>query len=201
MRSWNSLPPLQPLNSNSPAPSVLELIRSAVGSAQLLMSQKVQQFFRLCQQNLVSIWNIPLPNNTAMPAKGIRAYYSVINQVEFKMTLQFGHKFYQYILHSIALFIDVVCRCSLRTMLHFLMITFCYKMMSSRKMFCSNYNKLQFPPWFFTTYHCNPLSIEPNMWDSLLFLSPYILWVHSYLSVHHPKQSKLLLGTWMPFWV
>uniref|UniRef100_K7FZN8 DLG associated protein 3 n=1 Tax=Pelodiscus sinensis TaxID=13735 RepID=K7FZN8_PELSI len=31
---------------------VLEKIRSAVGSTQLLMSQKVQQFFRLCQQNM-----------------------------------------------------------------------------------------------------------------------------------------------------
>ncbi|XP_015204331.2 disks large-associated protein 3 isoform X1 [Lepisosteus oculatus] len=31
---------------------ILEKIRSAVGSAQLLMSQKVQQFFRLCQQSV-----------------------------------------------------------------------------------------------------------------------------------------------------
>uniref|UniRef100_A0A8C3T7J8 DLG associated protein 3 n=1 Tax=Chelydra serpentina TaxID=8475 RepID=A0A8C3T7J8_CHESE len=31
---------------------ILEKIRSAVGSTQLLMSQKVQQFFRLCQQNM-----------------------------------------------------------------------------------------------------------------------------------------------------
>ncbi|KAL0961737.1 hypothetical protein UPYG_G00331080 [Umbra pygmaea] len=31
---------------------VLELIRNAVGSAQILMSQKVQQFFRLCQQSV-----------------------------------------------------------------------------------------------------------------------------------------------------
>ncbi|KAJ7991957.1 hypothetical protein DPEC_G00289240 [Dallia pectoralis] len=31
---------------------VLELIRNAVGSAQMLMSHKVQQFFRLCQQSL-----------------------------------------------------------------------------------------------------------------------------------------------------
>ncbi|XP_029103898.1 disks large-associated protein 3 [Scleropages formosus] len=30
----------------------LELIRGAVGSAQLLMSQKVQQFFRMCQQSV-----------------------------------------------------------------------------------------------------------------------------------------------------
>ncbi|XP_030645397.1 disks large-associated protein 3 [Chanos chanos] len=29
---------------------ILEMIRAAVGSAQMLMSQKVQQFFRLCQQ-------------------------------------------------------------------------------------------------------------------------------------------------------
>lgn len=35
-------------------PSVLGKIRSAVGSAQLLMSQKFQQFYWLCQQNLVS---------------------------------------------------------------------------------------------------------------------------------------------------
>lgn len=34
---------------------VLEKIRSAVGSTQLLLSQKVQQFFRLCQQSLVSV--------------------------------------------------------------------------------------------------------------------------------------------------
>uniref|UniRef100_A0A3P8W4D6 Discs, large (Drosophila) homolog-associated protein 3 n=1 Tax=Cynoglossus semilaevis TaxID=244447 RepID=A0A3P8W4D6_CYNSE len=33
---------------------ILELIRNAVGSAQMLMSQKVQQFFRLCQQSVVS---------------------------------------------------------------------------------------------------------------------------------------------------
>lgn len=33
---------------------VLEKIRSAVGSTQLLLSQKVQQFFRLCQQSMVS---------------------------------------------------------------------------------------------------------------------------------------------------
>ncbi|KAG8005097.1 Disks large-associated protein 3 [Nibea albiflora] len=31
---------------------ILELIRNAVGSAQMLMSQKVQQFFRLCQQSV-----------------------------------------------------------------------------------------------------------------------------------------------------
>ena len=36
-------------------PPVLGKIRSAVGSAQLLMSQKFQQFYWLCQQNLVSI--------------------------------------------------------------------------------------------------------------------------------------------------
>lgn len=35
-------------------PPVLGKIRSAVGSAQLLMSQKFQQFYWLCQQNLVS---------------------------------------------------------------------------------------------------------------------------------------------------
>nr|BAG57994.1 unnamed protein product [Homo sapiens] len=31
---------------------ILEKIRSAVGSTQLLLSQKVQQFFRLCQQSM-----------------------------------------------------------------------------------------------------------------------------------------------------
>ncbi|XP_016094399.1 disks large-associated protein 3-like [Sinocyclocheilus grahami] len=31
---------------------VLELIRGAVGSAQMLMSQRVQQFFRMCQQSV-----------------------------------------------------------------------------------------------------------------------------------------------------
>uniref|UniRef100_A0A8C2YX76 Discs, large (Drosophila) homolog-associated protein 3 n=1 Tax=Cyclopterus lumpus TaxID=8103 RepID=A0A8C2YX76_CYCLU len=31
---------------------ILEMIRNAVGSAQMLMSQKVQQFFRLCQQSV-----------------------------------------------------------------------------------------------------------------------------------------------------
>lgn len=35
--------------------AVLERIRNAVGSAQILMSQKVQQFFRLCQQSVVSM--------------------------------------------------------------------------------------------------------------------------------------------------
>jgi len=34
--------------------SVLGKIRSAVGSAQLLMSQKFQQFRELCEENLVS---------------------------------------------------------------------------------------------------------------------------------------------------
>ena len=34
--------------------TVLGKIRSAVGSAQLLMSQKFQQFYWLCQQNMVS---------------------------------------------------------------------------------------------------------------------------------------------------
>lgn len=40
--------------SFSVPPPVLGKIRSAVGSAQLLMSQKFQQFYWLCQQNLVS---------------------------------------------------------------------------------------------------------------------------------------------------
>lgn len=52
----------QELSISSPGPLslssvllVLEKIRSAVGSTQLLLSQKVQQFFRLCQQSLVSV--------------------------------------------------------------------------------------------------------------------------------------------------
>ena len=36
--------------------SVLGKVRSAVGCAQLLMSQKFQQFRGLCEQNLVCIW-------------------------------------------------------------------------------------------------------------------------------------------------
>uniref|UniRef100_A0A8C2BNR0 Discs, large (Drosophila) homolog-associated protein 4a n=1 Tax=Cyprinus carpio TaxID=7962 RepID=A0A8C2BNR0_CYPCA len=36
---------------------VLGTVRSAVGSAQLLMSQKFQQFRGLCEQNLVSLYN------------------------------------------------------------------------------------------------------------------------------------------------
>lgn len=36
---------------------VLGKMRSAVGSAQLLMSQKFQQFRELCEENLVSLYN------------------------------------------------------------------------------------------------------------------------------------------------
>lgn len=46
-------------------PPVLGKIRSAVGSAQLLMSQKFQQFYWLCQQNLVSIFFVLVNKNTA----------------------------------------------------------------------------------------------------------------------------------------
>lgn len=42
------------LTPRFPCCPVLEKIRSAVGSTQLLLSQKVQQFFRLCQQSMVS---------------------------------------------------------------------------------------------------------------------------------------------------
>ncbi|CAF89319.1 unnamed protein product, partial [Tetraodon nigroviridis] len=42
---------------------ILEPIRSAVGSAQMLMSQKVQQFFRLCQQSLVRPAAYPQPSS------------------------------------------------------------------------------------------------------------------------------------------
>lgn len=58
--------PMGGLTVSSPPP-VLEKIRSAVGSAQLLMSQKVQQFYRLCQQNMVSArdshggWGVSYP--------------------------------------------------------------------------------------------------------------------------------------------
>lgn len=45
--------------------TVVELIRNAVGSAQMLMSQKVQQFFRLCQQSVVSMHDcMKLHDNT-----------------------------------------------------------------------------------------------------------------------------------------
>ncbi|XP_059897651.1 disks large-associated protein 2 [Gadus macrocephalus] len=40
------------LSEESECPKVLGRIRSAVGSAQLLMSQKFQQFYWLCQQNM-----------------------------------------------------------------------------------------------------------------------------------------------------
>ncbi|XP_071007981.1 disks large-associated protein 2-like [Oncorhynchus clarkii lewisi] len=47
---------------------ILGKIRSAVGSAQLLMSQKFQQFYWLCQQNLVSIYNTIMEQDpSAMP--------------------------------------------------------------------------------------------------------------------------------------
>uniref|UniRef100_A0A3Q2QCS9 Discs, large (Drosophila) homolog-associated protein 3 n=1 Tax=Fundulus heteroclitus TaxID=8078 RepID=A0A3Q2QCS9_FUNHE len=42
-------------------PEELELIRNAVGSAQMLMSQKVQQFFRLCQQSIQDPSAYPQP--------------------------------------------------------------------------------------------------------------------------------------------
>lgn len=49
----------------SPSPAVLGKIRSAVGSAQLLMSQKFQQFRELCEENLVCVTSssarLPLP--------------------------------------------------------------------------------------------------------------------------------------------
>lgn len=41
--------------------SVLGKVLSAVGSAQLLMSQKFQQFRGLCEQNLVSVTLPPPP--------------------------------------------------------------------------------------------------------------------------------------------
>ncbi|XP_046874709.1 disks large-associated protein 3 [Hypomesus transpacificus] len=45
---------------------VLEQIRSAVGAAQMLMSQKVQQFFRLCQQSVdPSTFPSPSPQDLA----------------------------------------------------------------------------------------------------------------------------------------
>ncbi|KAK1156796.1 hypothetical protein AOXY_G25857 [Acipenser oxyrinchus oxyrinchus] len=45
---------------------VLETVRCAVGSAQLLMTQKIQQFFRLCQQSLdPSAYPQPTPQDLA----------------------------------------------------------------------------------------------------------------------------------------
>ncbi|KAK6474406.1 disks large-associated protein 3-like [Huso huso] len=45
---------------------VLEMVRCAVGSAQLLMTQKIQQFFRLCQQSLdPSAYPQPTPQDLA----------------------------------------------------------------------------------------------------------------------------------------
>lgn len=42
---------------------VLGKVRSAVGSAQLLMSQKFQQFRGLCEQNLVGFALTPMPTS------------------------------------------------------------------------------------------------------------------------------------------
>lgn len=48
--------------------AVLGKIRSAVGSAHLLMSQKFQQFYWLCQQNLVcGISKIPMGYTLMLP--------------------------------------------------------------------------------------------------------------------------------------
>lgn len=44
----------------SPTTAVLGKVLSAVGSAQLLMSQKFQQFHGLCEQNLVSLALFPV---------------------------------------------------------------------------------------------------------------------------------------------
>lgn len=46
---------------------VLGKIRSAVGSAQLLMSQKFQQFQGLCEQNLVCTW--PFCDDSTLQAR------------------------------------------------------------------------------------------------------------------------------------
>lgn len=52
--------------------SVLGKVLSAVGSAQLLMSQKFQQFRGLCEQNLVSRTPPPgLPASPWLPCPGI----------------------------------------------------------------------------------------------------------------------------------
>lgn len=45
---------------SSPLTVVLGKVRSAVGSAQLLMSQKFQQFRGLCEQNLVCILRLSI---------------------------------------------------------------------------------------------------------------------------------------------
>uniref|UniRef100_A0A3B4H545 DLG associated protein 3 n=1 Tax=Pundamilia nyererei TaxID=303518 RepID=A0A3B4H545_9CICH len=49
-------------------PEELELIRNAVGSAQMLMSQKVQQFFRLCQQSVQDPSAYPQPTSQDLAA-------------------------------------------------------------------------------------------------------------------------------------
>lgn len=46
--------------------SVLGKVLSAVGSAQLLMSQKFQQFRGLCEQNLVSVILLPPPRASSL---------------------------------------------------------------------------------------------------------------------------------------
>lgn len=63
MEASTLLPPSKPVLSSSVYPtfsfSVLGKVLSAVGSAQLLMSQKFQQFRGLCEQNLVSMILLP----------------------------------------------------------------------------------------------------------------------------------------------
>lgn len=49
--------------------SVLGKVLSAVGSAQLLMSQKFQQFRGLCEQNLVSVILLPPERGLWLPAR------------------------------------------------------------------------------------------------------------------------------------
>ncbi|XP_042297209.1 disks large-associated protein 3 isoform X2 [Sceloporus undulatus] len=51
MESWCQQMELEAEDYDLPE-EILEKIRSAVGSAQLLMNQKFQQFYRLCQQNM-----------------------------------------------------------------------------------------------------------------------------------------------------
>lgn len=69
-------------------PPVLGKIRSAVGSAQLLMSQKFQQFYWLCEQNLVSAvrsgrWNHQI--NLQVITKVLHLYEKLLAQVQHPM--------------------------------------------------------------------------------------------------------------------
>lgn len=74
--------------------SVLGKIRSAVGSAQLLMSQKFQQFYWLCQQNLVRhqrhilAFKSMLIDACCYPSYAPRAFTSAVQMVWPRIQMQ-----------------------------------------------------------------------------------------------------------------